>query len=148
MASTPQPLYICSWKRNHWGLSALQLTGPCSAPRESTWSLTEKYPGRCDNRRGRRHCADIPFSSQILSHMSGATWENPKANCCRAFMFRHGQPPAHSSDSPQWIAPCASAFSLEGEEAKRASCPVSHLPAKREVDGTKDPRFLHWKSPV
>lgn len=64
------------------------------------------------------------------------------------FMFGHGQPHAHSSDSPQWITPCASAFSLEGEDAKRSSCPVSHLPAKWEAEGTKASKYLHWKSPV
>lgn len=60
-------------------------------------------------------------------------------------MFRHGQPHAHSADSPQWIAPRTSAFGLEGEEAKRSSCPVSHLPAKCEAEETKAPKISSLK---
>lgn len=51
-------------------------------------------------------------------------------------------------NSPQWIAPCASAFSLEKEEANLASCTISHLPAKWEADGTNAPKFFRWKSPT
>lgn len=54
----------------------------------------------------------------------------------------------HGSDSPQWIAPCASAVSLKKEEVKLASCLVSHLPAKWEAEGTNTPNFLHWKNPA
>lgn len=63
-------------------------------------------------------------------------------------MFGHGKCHDHSSDSPQWIAACASAFSLEREEANLASCPVSHLPAKWEAEGTNAPKFLHWNNPA